>query len=283
VGYLETIFEAAERLDGDVDKPLKPARDFRSRADEMSRQVASLRAAEEKTHAALVSAIAAGKAKPAEAAKAAGTWHFDSPASLVLVHASRACHANADAAARSAGPAIFEALQARVAAVVAESVTRSVELPRGVDSEAKALRARNGDRKALDTWERLRSLVDEWTACHELARTMQLAQWIPGPSHARDRDGARVFERYQAPLSLPPGYWTRTPAELRLGVAQAAGAGPALIDWETAVQRWQRIDRRQRNYGSMEVAERRDSMGNVIESEASPQRPFAFVSAPGRP
>jgi hypothetical protein len=281
VGYSEEIYASAGRLGGEVDEALRPAREWLARADEMSREVSSLRAAGESRHAKLVEAIAAGKVKPAEASKAAGTWAFDSPASLVLVHASRACHANADAAARRAGPELFRALQARVAAVVAESVKRSVALPRGVDSEAKALRTRNGDRRALDIWERLRALVDEWTACHELVRVMQRAGWVPGPAHPRDRDGARLFERYERPLSLPAGYWHRTAAELRLGVAQAAGAGPGLIDWETAVQRFVAFDRRQRNYISAQVVRQHDSLGNVLAEQRSPESASEFL--PSRP
>jgi hypothetical protein len=73
------------------------------------------------------------------------------------------------------------------------------------------------------------------------------------------------------------------PAELRLGVAQAAGAGPALIDWETAVQRFERVDRRQRNYISGQVVTRRDSLGNVVSEERSPETASEFVSAPSRP
>ena len=83
-------------------------------------------------------------------------------------------------------------------------------------------------------------------------------------------------------MSLPPGYWNRTPAELRLGVAQAAGAGPALIDWETAVQRFERVDRRQRNYTSGQVVTRRDGLGNVVSEERSPERPAEFVKSPSR-
>jgi hypothetical protein len=112
------------------------------RADELSRQVAALRAAEEARHAKL-GAIASGAAKPSEAAKAAGTWAFDSPASLVLVHASRACHANADAAARRAGSELFAALRRRFDQVVTESAKLTATVPPGVDSEASALRASN--------------------------------------------------------------------------------------------------------------------------------------------
>ena len=228
MGYVDEIYASAGRLGREVDEPLRPAREWLARADELSRELASLRAGEEARHAKLVRDVADGKIPANAASKATAVWEFDSPASTVLLHASRACHVAADAAARAAGPQVFQALQGRIAKVVAASVQQSVALPRGVDSEAKALRARNGDREALDTWERLRALVDEWTACHELARTMQRAQWIPGPVHVRDTDGARVFERYQRPLLLPPGYWRQTPAELRLGVAQAAGAGPGL-------------------------------------------------------
>jgi hypothetical protein len=70
MGYLETIFEAAERLGGDVDKQLKPARDFRARADELNRQLDQARSAEEKAYGELVEAIAAGKVPPGEVAKA---------------------------------------------------------------------------------------------------------------------------------------------------------------------------------------------------------------------
>jgi hypothetical protein len=52
-----------------------------------------------------------------------------------------------------------------------------------------------------------------------------------------------------------------------------------MYPWADALQRWQRLDRRQRNYGSMQVVQTHDSMGNVVASEASPERPFAFVQA----
>jgi hypothetical protein len=119
-------------------------------------------------------------------------------------------------------------------------------LPPGVDSEGKALRARNGDRIVLDIWARLSALMADWVAVFQLVGLMQTAGWVPGPSHPRDRDGAVVFQKYERPFLLPEGYWgAKFPPELRLAAAQAAGAGPALIDWETAVQRWQRLDRRQ--------------------------------------
>jgi hypothetical protein len=279
VGYVDEIFSKAAALGGEVAAALQPAHDLRERADEMSRQVASLRAGEEAQHARLVEAIASGASKPSEASKAAGTWAFDSPASLVLVHASRACHVAADGAARSAGPELFAALQSRVQHVVAESVKRSVALPRGIDSEAKALRHRNGTRSALDTWEALRGLVDTWTEAHELARVMQRAGWVPGPEHPRDRDGARLFERYERPLSLPPGYWNRTAAELRLGIAAASGAGPGLYPWADAVARFERIDRRQRNYVAGQVVRRLDGLGNVVAEEHSPETATEFVSS----
>ena len=81
------------------------------------------------------------------------------------------------------------------------------------------------------------------------------------------------------PLLLPPGYWHRTPAELRLGFAQAAGAGPALIESETAVQRFERVDRRQRNYISGQVVTRRDSLGNAVSEKRSPETSSEFVPA----
>jgi hypothetical protein len=131
MGYLETIFEAAERLGGDVDKQLKPARDLRARADELNRQPDQARSAEGNAYGELVEAIAAGRVPPGEAAKAAGTWIFDSQASKTIVAAVSVCHTEAAAVAREAGPRIFAALQRRVAGIVDESVKRSVELPRG--------------------------------------------------------------------------------------------------------------------------------------------------------
>jgi hypothetical protein len=281
MGYLETIFEAAERLGGDVDKQLKPARDFRARADELNRQLDQARSAEESAYGELVEAIATGRVPPGEAAKASGTWIFDSQASKTIVTAVSVCHTKAAAAAREAGGRVFGALQGRTARIVAESVRQSVALPRGIDSEAKALRHRNGTRSALDTWERLRELVDEWTACHELARTMQLATWVPGPSHPRDTEGARLFERYEKPLSLPPGYWNRTPAELRLGVAQAAGAMPGLYPWPDVVVRFRRWDRRQHDYRPMEILRAHDSMGNIVAEQHGPTTAGKFVPLGG--
>jgi hypothetical protein len=80
-------------------------------------------------------------------------------------------------------------------------------------------------------------------------------------------------------LSLPPGYWNRTAAELRLGVALAAGASPGLYPWDDAVQRFERIDRRQRRYTSMQVLQAHDALGNVIAEERSPETAGEFVSA----
>ena len=279
MGYVDEIYERAGWLSGEIAEALQPANDLRARADEMSRELSAMRSAEESRHAKLVRDVADGKIPANAASKATAVWEFDSPASTVLLHASRACHVAADAAARSAGPELFAACQRRVAGVVAESVKQSVALPRGIDSEQKALRARNGDRKALDIWERLRALVDEWVAAHTLVDLMWKASWIPGPEHPHDRPDARLYTRYQAPMSLPPGYWNRTPAELRLGVAQASGAGPALIDWETAVQRFEKLDRRFHDYRSMEVTQRHDAMGNVISEQRRPETAAEFVHA----
>jgi hypothetical protein len=275
MGYQETIFEQAAALGGEVNRALEPARVFLRRADELNKQLDAARKAEEAEYAKLVESAASTGELPT--LNGWGRWVFDSPSSKLVVASVALCHTKASAAAREAGPRIFAALQRRVAGIVAESVKQSVALPRGVDSEAKALRARDDDRKALDTWERLRELVDEWTGCHELARTMQRATWIAGPEHPRDRDGARLFERYQAPLSLPPGYWNRTPAELRLGVALASGASPGLYPWPDAVARFERHDRRQRNYISTQVLTRHDGLGNIVSEERSPETPSEFM------
>ncbi len=164
---------------------------------------------------------------------------------------------------------IFDALRARVAVVVAESAKLAVAVPPGVVDETTALRAGNGDTRHFTTWTRLRQLVDTWTACHELLAVLQRAGWVDGPSHPRDRDRAVVFQRYLRPLSLPAGYW-KGPGELRLAKAAASNAEPGMYPWADAVERFERIDRRQRNYGSMQVLQAHDGLGNVIAEERSP-------------
>jgi hypothetical protein len=282
MGYQETIFEQALALGGEVADLLRPARELQAQAGRLSDELSSLRRAEEKRRNELVAQVAAGTVAPAEIpAKLTFDWVVDSPASMVIVHANTGIYADASRAARAAVPKIFEALQRRVQGVVAQSVKQSVALPRGVDSEAKAMRARNGDRKALEVWERLRALVDDWCACHELARLLQRCGWLSGPTHPRDTEGALIFQRYLRPLSLPPGYWQQTPAELRLGRAQAAGAGPGLYDWQDAVQRFEHIDRRQRNYASMQVLRTHNWMGNVLAEERGPETVGEFAPASG--
>jgi hypothetical protein len=276
MGYQEDIFERASALG--VDKPLASARELQALTERLGQELVSLRGAEEKRRHELVQLVAEGKLAPADIpAKLTFDWVLDSPASMVLVHANVGLHANATRLAREAAPKIFEALQHKVQSIVDESVKQSVALPRGVDSEQKALRARNGDRKALDTWERLRALVDDWVAVHTLVDLMWKASWIPGPEHPHDRPEARLYTRYEAPLRLPAGYWQQTPAELRLGVAKASGAGPALIDWGTAAARFERVDRRQRNYISAQVVTRRDGLGNIVSEERSPETAAEYM------
>jgi len=209
-------------------------------------------------------------------------WVIDSPASMVIVHANAATHANASRVAREAGPRIFEALQRRVKSIVAESVKLSVALPRGVDTEAKALRATrdgNGTTKALEVWERLTALIADWVRAFDLVNAMQNCGWVPGPGHAWDRTGALVFQRYQKPLSLPPGYWDKTPPQLRLGVAQASGSGPRLYGWDDAVSRFEKWDRLQHNYQPMAVTQVIGGYGNVIAEDRGPETPAPFKPA----
>jgi hypothetical protein len=100
------------------------------------------------------------------------------------------------------------------------------------------------------------------------------------PGHPRDHDDALIFQRYLGPLSLPPGYW-KGPGELRLAKAAASNAEPGIYPWGDALERWQRVDRRQRNWGSMEVAQRHDSIGNVIAEQRSPETASEYVNVAG--
>jgi hypothetical protein len=145
----------------------------------------------------------------------------------------------------------------------------------GIVDETSALHAGH-----YDAWATLRALVDTWTACFELLSVAQRAGWVDGPSHARDRDGAVVFQRYLRPLALPAGYW-KGPGELRLAKAAASNAAPGMYPWQDACERWQRIDRRQRNYGRMQVVQTHDAMGNVVAEAKSPERPFEFAPQAG--
>src|SRR5262245_13108461 len=194
MGLQEDIFEAASRCGGDVAKALEPAREWQARADELNRQLKAARAAEEREYAAAIeSTIKSGKLPTPNGF---GTWVLDSPASMLVVTSVASCHANATAAATAAGPALFKALQAHVTAIVAESVKLTMSLPEGVNSEAAAIRASNGDRRHFQTWSRLSELLVGWEAAHHLNRLLMKARWIPGPDNPYDRLGARTFLAY---------------------------------------------------------------------------------------
>ena len=201
MGYVEEIYERAAQLGGEVDKPLAEARAYLSRADELNKQLEAARKAEETEYAKHVETAAATGKLPA--LNGWGRWIYDSPASKLIVAAVPLCHSKASAAAREAGPRIFEALRARVAVVVAESAKLAATVPPGVVDEATALRAG----KAHAALRRGRGCAS-WSTTgrvFRVARGMQRAGWVDGPSHPRDRDGAVVFQRYLRPLSLPPG------------------------------------------------------------------------------
>jgi hypothetical protein len=274
MGYLEQALEQSAALGGEVGKALDPAREWLARADQLNRELEQARAAEEADYAKLVEQAAATGKLPT--LNGWGRWVYDSPSSKLVVAAVSVCHQKASTAAREAGPRIFEALQRRVKAVVDESAKLAATVPLGAVDETTALHAGNGDTKHHTTWRKLRALVDDWTRCFELLATTQRATWVDGPTHPRDRDQAVIFQRYLRPLSLPPGYW-QGPGELRLAKAAATNAEPGMYPWADAVARWERIDRRQRDYGSMQVVQTHDAMGNVVASEASPERPFAFA------
>jgi hypothetical protein len=271
MGYQEQIFDQAAALGGEVDKPLAEARAYLSRADALNQQLEAARAAEEKTYAAQIeAAVTTGKLPPANGV---GYWAYDSVASKQVVTAVSVCHSKAATAAREAGPAIFEALQRRVAGVVKESAKLAATVPPGVVDEGTAFRAQQHD-----TWTRLRQLVDTWTACFELLAVMQRAGWVDGPSHPQDHDRAVIFQRYLRPLSLPAGYW-KGPGELRLAKAAASNAEPGMYPWRDALERWERVDRRQRPYIHMQVTQTHDSRGNVLSESKSPPVASEFLPA----
>ncbi len=92
------------------------------------------------------------------------------------------------------------ALQARIAAVVDESVRLTKTLPDHVVDERTA--ARTGA-DCYATWQRLQALINDWEAGHELNRTMQSANWLDGPVHATDRTFVWTFQAYRLSHRLP--------------------------------------------------------------------------------
>ena len=192
MGYQEQILEQAAALGGDVDKPLAEARAYLSRADALNKQLEAARAAEEAEYAKLVESAATTGKLPT--LNGWGRWIYDSPSSKLVVASVSLCHTKAATAARMAGPAMFEALQRRVAGVLAESAKLAATVPPGVIDEGMAFRAQQHE-----TWTRLRQLVDTWTACFDLLAVMQRAGWVDGPTHPRDRDGAVIWQRYLRP------------------------------------------------------------------------------------
>jgi hypothetical protein len=269
MGY-EQIFEMAATLG--VDAALKPARTWQAKADELSRWLKATRAAEEAEYAKAVESLVAGTVSPADAgARTSARWEFDSPASNLIVAASTTCYRNADAATKAAGPALFKALQGRVSAIVTESAKLNMSLPGGVNLEASALRASNGDQRHFRTWSRLVELLAIWDACHELNRLLQKAGLVDGPTHPRDRTDARTYEAYKAPHQLA-GIKGPVPLPRHLAAAVAAGAGPGLYGWGDACARARALDRRQ--YRPIEVITRHDGLGNVVASAASEPKPM---------
>jgi hypothetical protein len=168
-----------------------------------------------------------------------------------------------------------------VAAIVAESVKLTESLPDFVVDERSAMRAGDGG-KHFASWVRLGELLGEWDRCHALCRTMRLAGWIDGPAHVKDRPQAHTFMAYGVPhrlATIPRG----TPRERHLAAAVAAGAEPALIDLETATARFERLDRRQRDYRPMQVTQTINSMGNLVAEDRGPETPTEYVPLAKRP
>jgi len=278
LGALQLHDEMLSAVEGEAGFGQHEIDDPCAAADELNKQLEQARAAEEAEYVKLVEQTVTSGKLPS--GNGHGRWAYDSPASKLVVAGVAVCHQKANAAASNAGPALFAALQGRVAAVVEESAKLAATVPPWVVDETSALHAGNGDTKHRTTWRKLRALVDDWVSSFELLAVMQRAGWVDGPTHPRDRDGAVVFQRYLRPLSLPPGYW-KGPGELRLATAAASNAAPAMYPWQDALERWLRIDRRQRNWGAMEVVQTHDSMGNVIAERRSPETPGEFAPAAG--
>jgi hypothetical protein len=269
MGYQEQIFEQSAALGGEVDAALKPARSWLAKADELNRQLGAARAAEEAEHARLVE-VAASSGKLPEL-NGHGRWIYDSPSSKLVVASVALCHVKASGAVRAAGPALFAAMQKRIAKIVEESAKLAATVPPGVVDEMSALRA-----EQHDTWRRLRQLVDAWDRCFELLAVAQRAGVIDGPSHPRDVEGAQVFQKYWKPLLLP-GRYRVGPGETRLARAVASGAQPGMYSWESALERFERWNRTQKSYAPMNVTTVRDSMGNVIAEDRGPESAGEFV------
>jgi hypothetical protein len=276
VGYQEQLLEQASALGGDVAQALEPARQWQARAEQLNRQLDAARKAEEAEYAQHIEATVSTGKLPSP--NGFGTWTFDSPTSKLVVASVAQCHQRAGAAVRDAAPVIFKALVARAAGCVSESVRLTKGLPAEVVDERSAIRAGRGSADHYAAWVRLGDLLEVFQACHELKNVLQRAGLIPGPSHAKDRLAARVYEAYEVPhrlATMPPG----TPLQRRLAAAEAAGAGPGLIDWDTAVQRWERVDRRQKDYVSMSVVQAYDSRGGLVAEERSPEMASGYAPA----
>jgi hypothetical protein len=268
MGYEQQIHEAALSLGGAIAAALKPARDWLARADELNKQLAAAREREEREYAQQVEAAASTGKLPSP--NGFGTWSYDSPTSRLVVAAVAQCHVRAAGVARDAGRALFDALQRRVASIVDESVKLTKTLPPEVVDERSAMRASADGGKHFAAWLRLGELLAIWESCHELNRTMQRAHWCDGPGHAKDRPGAWTFVAYKVPhrlATIPRG----TPRERHLAAAVAAGCEPGLYGWDDAVARFERLDRRQRDYRPMQVIQSFDSMGNLRGEQRSPE------------
>jgi hypothetical protein len=278
MGYFEDILKQSAALGGEIAEALEPARTYLAHADELNKQLDAARRADEAEYTRLVESAASTGKLPA--VNGHGKWIYDSPSSKLVVASVALCHTKASTAAREAVPRLFEALQRQVAGVVKESTSLVMSLPEGINSEMAALRASNGDQRHFKTWSRLGELLAIWEACHELNRLLQKASFVPGPQHPRDRLGAKTYEAYKHPARLAE---IKGPisAQRHLAAAVAVGAEPGLYSWPDATVRWERLDRRQRNYSSMQTFTTIDPFGSVLKVEKSPETPSEFVPSAG--
>lgn len=244
MSYLTQVLEQAAVVGGPVDEVLEPVRVFRRRADELNARLDAARAASERQHGAVVTALAEGResdlAVAAQHTAAAEAWAYDSPASKLVVEAVAECHRRAEYAMPALAPTLFAEMQALCAAVVAESVTATAKLPRDLSNVESVLRA---GPDALGAWQRLDRLTEVFAQVHRLAELLRNSGWIPGPPTQHggfDRPTGRT--KYLHP-ELLSAEWAAQPPPLLLGTAAAVGAGPGLYDWEDARVRQVRYDR----------------------------------------
>lgn len=233
------VVEQAQKLGGRFAELVQPYSEWRARGFALSAELESLRRHEESNYPGLVDLVASGKLEPSglvSHASSLGVWVYDSPASKVVHQAAGIAHEQANRALSAVGPRLFAEAVRVAGGCVDESVKLTVKLPKDVVSEQKAFASRQPE--VVQTWHRLRDLVDCWDALHALVWALMSANVVEGPPSNFELLPAR-WVKFENPQALP-GNYSKLAGELKLAVAKAYGAGPGIYDWATAVKWWRK-------------------------------------------